>query len=223
MLIALWKDVCFYLCVCVLASVCSRGPPLLLNLKYGVLLCTCRTRVWRRGPPDRLLLPIECSWQVCCGGGLCNVNKQQQQQQQLRWLPPSLSHVVIRSGWKCGTTAPLTINQTFLPGGGLQTETGCGRLSPLSACHMSPLLWPLIPVLSSATGHLGLHPRCVIRSPSTAQVTHPLCKCACECVSVCVCAIFFCFFILQSVLPPTGRAPYWQWHFLTLASSPEGP
>ena len=76
-------------------------------------------------------LPIESAWQVCCGGGLCNVNKQQQQQQQLRWLPPSLSYVVIRSGWKCGTTAPLTITQTFLSGGGLQTETGCGRLSPV--------------------------------------------------------------------------------------------
>lgn len=46
------------------------------------------------------------------GGGLCTVNKQQQQQ-QLRWLPPSLSYVVIRSGWKCGTTLPLTITKRF--------------------------------------------------------------------------------------------------------------
>lgn len=51
-----------------------------------------------------------------------------------------------------------------------------------SACHMSPLLWPLILVLSSATGHLGLHPRCVIWSPSTTHVTHPLCIHACKCV-----------------------------------------
>lgn len=51
-----------------------------------------------------------------------------------------------------------------------------------SACHMSLLLWTPIPVLSFATGHSGLHPRCVIWSLSTTEVTHPLCIHACKCV-----------------------------------------
>lgn len=126
---------CVFICVCVCVSKCVfEGSPPPFKIWR---VCSCARVALgceRSGPPDRLLLPIECAWQVCCGGGLCNVNKQQQQQQQLRWLPPSLSYVVIRSGWKCGTTAPLTINQTFLPGGGLQTETGCGRLSPPPLC-----------------------------------------------------------------------------------------
>lgn len=96
-------------------------------------------------------------------------------------------------------------NQTFLSGGGLQTETECGLLSPLHATcphssgHRSrSSLMPLAIWV--------LHPRCVIWSPSTAQLAHPLCIHACKCVCILCNPI-----ILQSVLPPTGWARYWHW------------
>lgn len=167
MLITLWTDVCFFvrttrhvwvrvwgsLNTPVCAAVCASGH-VQPGLHMGVNALVLIARV------------SKCACDKCVvGGGLCNVNKQRQQQQQLRWLPRSLSYVVIRSGWKCGTTVAFHHNQTFLSGRGLQTETDCGLLSSLlSPGH-----------LSSATGHLSLQPRCVIRPLSTTRVTHPLC------------------------------------------------
>lgn len=124
--------------------------------------------------PDIMCVNV-CVWQACCGEGLCNVNKQQQQQQQQsRWLPLSLSYVVIRSGWKCGATVPLTLTKHFS-----QAEDYTLKLnavcSPLCVPHVATPLATPSSALSFATGHLRLHPRCVIWSPSTAQVPNPLC------------------------------------------------
>lgn len=103
-------------------------------------------------------------------------------------------------------------NQTFLSGGGLHTEIECGLLSPLCVPHVAtPLVTPSL-VLSFATGHLCLHPRCVIWSPSTAEVPNPLCVNAWKCAHVLCNPI-----ILQSVVPPTGWA--WYWHNDTCVSS----
>lgn len=140
MLITLWEDACFFVCVCVrnlrdaCMSLCRVCAPVCVHMQR------CCTWVW-----------MTWSWlhaservrvcQVCCGGGLCNVNKQQQQQQQLRWLPLSLSYVVIRSGWKCGTTVPLTVTQHFSQAEDYRQKLA-GLLSPLRAtCHHSSGHW----------------------------------------------------------------------------------
>lgn len=85
---------------------------------------------------------------------------------------------------------PLTITKHFS-----QAEDYRQKLnavcSPLCMPHVTaPLALATILVLSSATGHLGLQPRCVIWSPSKAPVTvtHSLCRHACKSVHVCPCA-----------------------------------
>lgn len=134
--------VSLFMCVKTLHAVCVWGVP------ERSMCAPAHTqprypRVWKPRP-------WTAAW-VCCRGGLCNVNKQRQQQQQLRWLPLSLSYVVIRSGWKCGTTMPLTITKHFSQAKDYR-QSGCGLLSPLRAtCPCSSGHWsqpaPLPPAI----------------------------------------------------------------------------
>lgn len=179
------------------------------NLPVLLRLCACRgvTHGCERLGPDCTRLKV-CVWQVCYGGGLCNVNKQQQQQQQLRWLPLSLSYVVIRSGWKCGTTVPLTITKHFS-----QAEDYRQKLD--AVC--SPLCVPHV------TAPLATDPRplfCHRPFRSAPQMCDMVTfnhssdsPFVYTCMEVCACLCAPCKpIILQSVLPPTGWAWYWQWH-----------
>lgn len=105
------RKIC-HVCVCVCVGVWRSLNTPCVPLCARPCACSGVTHGCKWLGLDCMCLKV-CVWQVCCGEGLCNVNKQRQQQQQLRWLPRSLSYVVIRSGWKCGTTVPFTITKHF--------------------------------------------------------------------------------------------------------------
>lgn len=147
-----------------------------------------------------------CVWQVFSGWGLRNVNKQQQQ--QLRWLPLNLSYVVIKNRWKRATTVPLTVTRHFS-----QLNSGEPNF-PASACHMSPLLRPLIlPVFLRHWPFRAAAQMCDMvsfcrssDSPSVDRGTQ---------MRVCVCV---CVRVLESFYPAVCAASCWLGMILIMAS-----
>lgn len=199
-------DGCVLLCVSNLLLACVCLSLRVSEYVVGASTCACAgvTHGCKWLGLDCTCLEV-CVWQVCCGGGLCNVNKQQQQQ-QLRWLPLRLSYVVIRSGWKCGTTVPLTITKHFS-----QAEDYRQKLN--AVC--SPLCVPHVTAPPATDLDLLLCHRPFGSAPQMYDMvtfSRPG-----DSPFVCICmqkkkSVFCNPVILQSVLPPTGWARYWQQH-----------
>ncbi len=203
---------CVSLCVCVKPAcstrVCLRVP------KCGMCAPVCAHAVALHMGANDLVVIVHV-WTCACdkcvvGEGLCNVNKQQQQQQQLRWLPLSLSYVVIRSGWKCGTTVPLTIPKHFSEAEDYRQKLNA-VCSPLCVPHVTaPLATDPGPLLCHRP--FGSAPQMCDMVTFNRSSDSPF-------VYTCMQACLLCNpIILQSVLPPTGWARYWQWHFTTVSN-----
>lgn len=145
MFVAKRKDVCFSVC----AWETTRTERAFMSLHRVRLLRVCAhthatIHKWYTSVND-LVLTVRF-WalhvcQVCCGGedGVMSTNSNNNSSYAGCLL--SLSYVVIRSGWKCGTTVPLTVTQRFSQAEDYRQKLA-GLLSPLRAtCHHSSGHW----------------------------------------------------------------------------------